>query len=339
MATKHMDHLIKQAAHHLSDLLRDAICLQPSAKAWVIYDEQAGLTNILTQAYRQALPASARFTLIGEINPSSFLAELDAYKPGDFVALVQSNNFRLNEFRIRIELFKRGLKTMEFTHLDRMPETEWETYIESLAYDKDQLRTRGKALKEIIDVSHHIEVQCPGTSLVYETEMEPTKLNVGDYSGMTNVGGTFPIGEVFSEPKNFTGVNGTVKIFGYAGEDHVVRIVEPFLATVTQGILEAPDAPQDFKNILEKIKIDEPVIVREFGLGLNEALNKQRIVHDITAYERQKGLHLSLGGKHATYIKPGMSRKSGRYHVDVFVDVTSIVSDTGDIYRNGDFCV
>lgn len=338
MAAKPMDHLLTQAAEHLSTLLQEAICLGPQAKAWIIYDEEAGLTKLLVQAYRLALP-HARCTHITELDPASFLAGLDAYKAGDFVALVQSTNFRLNEFRIRIELFKRGLKTMEFTHLDRMPETEWATYIDGLHYDKERIRSRGKALKQIIDRTRHIEVFCEGTKLVYATEMEPTKLNIGDYSDMTNVGGTFPIGEVFSESKDFTKVNGSVKIFGYAGEDHVVRIVDPFLATITEGLLQAPDAPQDFQLILEKIRLDEPVIVREFGLGLNEAFSKQRIVHDITAFERQKGLHLSLGGKHATYAKPGMSRRTGRYHVDVFVDVTHITSDQGDIYRNGDFCV
>lgn len=33
--------------------------------------------------------------------------------------------------------------------------------------------------------------------------------------GMKNVGGTFPIGEVFSEPKDLTKVNGELMIFGY----------------------------------------------------------------------------------------------------------------------------
>ena len=115
--------------------------------------------------------------------------------------------------------------------------------------------------------------------------------------------------------------------------------VKPFIATITQGILETTEAPPEFQNILEKIRGDESVIVREFGLGLNEAMSKHRIVSDITAFERQKGLHLSLGEKHATYNKPGMNRKSGRFHVDIFIDVTKITVDDTVIYQNGDFTV
>ena len=79
--------------------------------------------------------------------------------------------------------------------------------------------------------------------------------------------------------------------------------------------------------------------VREFGLGLNNAMGKHRVVSDITAFERQKGLHLSIGAKHTVYAKQGMHRKHGRYHVDVFVDVERITMDGQPIYQDGDFCV
>lgn len=333
-----MDARITQAAKHLNDILRDAICVQPGEKAWVIYDTEAPLTRILTEAYRLALP-EASFTDFAELDRASFMARLDTLQPKDLVILVQSTNFRLDEFRIRIELFRRNLKTMEFIHLSRMPESEWDVYIEALTYNKDFLRGRGRKLKQHIDVAKRIEVDCIDTKLVYDTAMEETKLNVGDYSELTNVGGTFPIGEVFSEPKDFSGVNGKIRIFGYAGEDHIMRIVKPFVATITEGILETTEAPQEFQNILEKIRGDESVIVREFGLGLNEAMSQHRIVSDITAFERQKGLHLSLGEKHATYNKPGMNRKSGRFHVDIFIDITKITIDDTIIYQNGDFTV
>ncbi|MEK7452012.1 MAG: hypothetical protein AAB664_01625, partial [Patescibacteria group bacterium] len=78
---------------------------------------------------------------------------------------------------------------------------------------------------------------------------------------------------------------------------------------VYDGILTAPDAPQDFKDILDRIREDEDVLVREFGLGLNRAMGKDKIVYDITAFERQYGMHLSLGAKHAIYAKPGLHRK------------------------------
>jgi leucyl aminopeptidase (aminopeptidase T) len=90
---------------------------------------------------------------------------------------------------------------------------------------------------------------------------------------------------------------------------------------------------------LDKIREDEDTTVREFGLGLNRAMSKHRIVSDITAFERQQGLHLSIGAKHAIYPKPGFHRKHGRYHVDIFVDVERIVIDGEAVYQEGRFVV
>ena len=62
---------------------------------------------------------------------------IDLLKPSDLVVLVQSTSFRLDAFRIRIELFKRQLKVIEHPHLGRMSGHEIEYYIDSLAYDPE----------------------------------------------------------------------------------------------------------------------------------------------------------------------------------------------------------
>lgn len=49
--------------------------------------------------------------------------------------------------------------------------------------------------------------------------------------------------------------------------------------------------------------------------------------------------HMSLGAKHSIYKKPGMSRKEGRYHVDIFLDLERILIDGEVIYKEGDFVV
>ncbi len=168
--------------------------------------------------------------------------------------------------------------------------------------------------------------------------MEPTKLNIGDYSEMKNVGGSFPIGEVFTEARDLTLVNGEAMVFGFAGDDHKVQILKPFRVTIEKGILTAPDdAPPEFKHIIELIKADEEVLVRELGFGLNAAMGKHKLVSDITAFERQKGVHLSLGEKHAIYAKPGLHRRKGRYHIDIFIDVEKISIDGEAVFFDGDF--
>lgn len=331
-----METRIERAAAHLQDLLREAIKATPSQQTLVIFDEQNPLTRILTDAYRQAIP-NGFFLNFDQTTPQDIIQRIDGLNAGDLVILVQSANFRLNEFRFRIELFKRDLKTIEHVHLNRLVEEQWDIYIESLAYDQSYYHTLGHALKTSLDTAEHVTVECAGTTLRYETRMEDSKLNIGDYTGMKNVGGTFPIGEVFTEAVALRKVNGEAMVFGFAGDDHVVRIYEPFKVIITDGILTSPDGPADFQKTLALIQEDEEVLVREFGLGINPAMHKQRIVNDITAFERQKGLHLSLGAKHAMYPKPGLRRKDGRYHVDIFIDVERIHINDRVIYEAGEF--
>lgn len=330
------DPLVQAAVRNLRDILRECFAMDAKKRALIIFDDQAPLTRILTDAYRQALP-NAQFVDFAGVTPERAIELIDALSPGDLVVLVQSNNFRLNEFRFRIEIFKRGLATIEHVHLERLPENEFATYIEALAYDKAYYRTLGPALKRKLDSAKRTVVECEGTELVYGGPLEETKLNIGDYAGMKNAGGMFPIGEVFTEAKDLRTVNGRARIFAFAGNDHVVKMYPPFMVIVTDGILTAPDSPPEFQEILERIKLDEEVLVRELGLGLNRAMGKDRPVADVNAFERQRGVHLSLGGKHAVYAKPGLGRKKGRYHVDIFVDVTRMTADGEVLFENGTF--
>lgn len=333
-----MNVLTSLAGNHLSHIIRDAICLKSTERALVIFDTTAPLTRILLEGYRAALP-EGQFVDFATETPESVKALFETLTSGDLVVLLQSTNFRLNEFRLRIELFARGLKTIEHMHLARIPEDQFECYIHALEFNAAYYHHLGHGLKKVLDTAQEIVVTCPGTTLVYAGPMEDTKLNIGDYTGMKNIGGTYPIGEVFTESKDLKTVNGEAMIFSYAGEDHMVRIVEPFKVIIEEGILTAPDAPKEFKRILDLIREDEAVTVREFGLGLNPAMGKHGLVSDITAFERQKGMHLSLGAKHTIYAKQGMNRKKGRYHVDIFVDIERITADGTPIYENGDFIV
>lgn len=331
-----MERHLPVLAGHLKHILSHALQHTANEQALVIFDTHSPLTELFTNAYRQTLP-NAQFVDIATVTPPDVMRLFEALKPKDLVVLVQSTNFRLNEFRIRIELFKRGLKTIEHTHLNRMPPEQYDAYIDAFAYDPTYYRPLGHALKAQLDAAQRIVVTCAGTTLTYDTPMEPTKLNTGDYTDMKNIGGTFPIGEVFTEPKDLTKVNGEAMAFAFAGEDHLIQLHEPFKLIITNGILTAPNAPADFQAILAKIRETEEPIVREFGIGLNPAMGKHRLVSDITAFERQKGLHFSIGAKHTVYAKPGLHRKHGRYHVDVFIDVEHITVDGETIYKNGAF--
>ena len=328
--------LFDTLVQNLQDTVRDAIQYTSSSRALVIYDEQSPLAIMLRDAYRVVLP-DAEFLHFDTVQPAEVLEHIHALHPQDLVILVQSTNFRLNEFRLRIVLFERSLKTIEHLHLNRMTEEQYPTYIDALAYDVDYYRTHGQGIARVIETASRVEVYGPGTCLVYETRFEAVKRNVGDYREMKNVGGTFPIGEVFTEPRELEKVNGDVMIFAFADIDHKVSLQEPFHATVREGILDAPHAPDLFQQTLAMIRQEERVLVREFGLGLNRAMGRHHPVSDITAFERMKGVHLSLGEKHGVYKKPGLQPGKTRYHVDIFLAVDRILVDGKPLFEAGEY--
>lgn len=333
-----MSDLLGLAIKNLRDTLGLALEYKPEDAALVLFDEEDALTRLLVEAYRVALP-TAEFLKVADTTGDEIRAKFKAMPKGGIVILVQSTNFRLNEFRFRLEIFACGLKTIEHIHLNRMSEEQWPTYLESLAYDPTYFRPLGHALKQRLDTCKRVTVKCGDATLAYESPMEEAKLNVGDYNGMTNVGGTFPIGEVFTEPKDLSKTNGDLLVYGFAGMDHLVQLHDPFPATIREGIFYAPHAPQAFQEILAMVRLQERMLVREFGLGLNPAMGRTRMVNDITAYERMTGLHLSLGEKHGVYKKPGLEPGKTRYHVDIFVAADQIKVDDEVVFEGGKYRV
>lgn len=328
-----MDALLPKATTHIQEILDKA--LLHTQETLVLYDTEAPLTRLLTEAYRRALPR-ARFLDIADLTKDLAMEEFLRLSPGDLVVQIQSGNFRLDDFRIRIFLYKQKLKAVEHVHLNRFPEEHWETYIDALHYDPAFYHPLGHGVRAKLLAASRAEVRSHDTVLVYDSPFEDPKLNIGDYRGMENVGGTFPLGEVFTEPKDLAKVNGQARIFAFAGLDFQVKTYDPFLVTITDGILSAgPEAPAEFHAILDLIREAEPVYVRELGLGMNPAIRPDRILADVTAFERITGLHLSLGGKHAIYPKPHIKRREGRYHIDVFVQADEITLDGEVLFKDG----
>lgn len=331
-----MEHLYEKARLHIAETIEHAILLD--GEALVIFDEDSELGKILTEGYRRALP-EAKFMNISELTKESAIEEFHKLSPGDLVVLIQSGNFRIDDFRIRISLFQQKLKVIEHMHLFRLPEDEWGTYINSLHYDKDFYHPLGHGVRDKLLKAQRTEVRCSDTVLTYDSPFEHPKLNIGDYRGMENVGGTFPIGEVFTEAQDMSKVNGEARVYAFAGLDFLVGMYEPFKVTIKEGILSAnPDeVPPAFMDILALIQKDEPVYVREFGLGMNPAITKEHGLSDVTAFERITGLHLSLGAKHSVYGKPGFRKKDGRYHIDIFVAADEILLDGETLYKDGSY--
>jgi hypothetical protein len=334
------------AEKNLNDILTHVFKHAVPHKAVVVFDSDCELASALTQAYMRCLP-NAQFIDFGKYTPDAVLDVFAGLVASDLVVLIQSTNFRLEAFRIRVELFKRALKVIEHPHLSRMMGAEVRYYIDALAYDPEYFRSVGSSLKSIID-----QAQCgcldsggdqfPDARLVFGSSLglafESAKLNVGDYSEMQNVGGQFPIGEVFTEARDLESVHGRVRIFAFGDTQfRVNRPAKPITLIVEKGqVIATEDSTPEFDAVLANIRADEHVVwLREIGFGLNRAFTKDRSVSDIGSFERMCGVHLSLGAKHGIYGKPNFKRGDGKYHIDVFAITEQVSLDEEVIYLDG----
>lgn len=332
---------VDMAARHLADILSLAFGHAHPHAAVVVFDTRCDLAVALTAAYRRCLP-DASFIDFDAASPQPILDTFAALAPSALVVLIQSTNFRLEAYRIRVELFKRALKVIEHPHLARMPGQQALYYIESLAYDPAYYRGVGNALKARIDRARGGVLDSGGERLVFASPFESAKLNVGDYSQMKNVGGQFPIGEVFTEARDLQAVNGRVRIFVFGDTSFTVnQPATPITLIISNGqVTDTIDSTAEFDTVLANIRADEDVVwVRELGFGMNRAFSKDRTVRDIGTFERMCGIHLSLGAKHGSYGKPNFKRGDGRHHVDVFAVTESVMLDQHEVYRDGAWVV
>ena len=332
-----LDSAVGTASNHLHDILAQAVEYAEPAAAVVVWDAQSELSVALTDAYRRCLP-EATFIEFDRAPQATILGAFEFLEAGDLVVLIQSTSFRLAKFRIRVELFRRSIKVIEHPHLARMPGPEGLIYIDSLAYDGDYLRGVGTALKERLDRAQRCVIHSGGEQLVFSSGFETARLNVGDYREMKNVGGQFPIGEVFTESADLEAVNGCVRIALFGDTSYSVNRPEGSITLVVeQGrVTDTIDSTAEFDAVLASIREDEgQVWLRELGLGLNRAFTLDRVVSDVGSYERMCGLHLSLGAKHMIYNKPNIRKKDARQHVDVFVDTESFTIEDEVVFRDG----
>ncbi len=328
---------INTAANHLSDILSLAIKHTSEQTALIVSDSQCQLSVTLTEAYKRCLP-NAIFIDFDSVSQAEILSQFNQLKPFDLVILIQSTSFRLEAFRIRIELFNKSLKVIEHPHLSRMKGIEVDYYIESLAYDPNYYRTVGNVLKKLIDQAKMGVVDSGGELLTFDSPFEEAKLNVGDYTNMKNIGGQFPIGEVFTEAKNLEAVNGKVNIFAFGDTSFSVNTPEtPITLVISKGrVTDVIHSTPEFDQVLSNIRADEgEVWLRELGFGMNRAFTKDRRVSDVGTYERMCGVHLSLGAKHSVYKKDNFTRSTARHHVDVFAVTQFVYLDDVLIYQDG----
>lgn len=332
--------LTHTASKNVGDIIATAIEYATPHKALVVYDTESGLSRILTEAYRNVLP-DALFLDFTTLTKEEVISAFDALAPRDLVVLIQSTDFRLNQFRIRIYLFQKKLKVIDHLHLLRNTPDSWETYINALSYDPEWYRITGRKLKTVIERTSTLRVQSGETELVVTGGLEEPKLNIGDYTGMENIGGTFPIGEVFTEAKNLSQMQGSLMIYAFADTSYNITMHEPFRIDITDGLLVgwANTTPQTFIDMVREVRTQERAIFREVGFGLNRAITREHYLNDITAFERIFGMHFSLGEKHTVFKKEGIKADKTRFHVDLFPLVDHIYADDVLIFKENAYTI
>ncbi len=295
--------MILTAEQHLKGLLSVVFEHTDKETAVIVYDTDCLLSTVLAEGYKRSLP-HAILVDFNEQTPEAVLETLGKLEAYDLAILVQSTSFRLDAFRIRVELFKRKIKVIEHPHLSRMTDEEAAYYIDALAYDADYTRGTGRALKSKIDAASSGVVNSDGEQLFYDSPF--------------------------------------AKIFCFGDIDYKINRPEtPITLIVKEGqVVDCENSTPAFDNILSNIRRDEGTVwIRELGFGLNRAFSTTRTVADTGSYERMCGVHVSLGAKHGMYGKPGFKRRDGMYHVDVFIDTDTVTLGEEVVYRDGAWIV
>ena len=80
--------------------------------------------------------------------------------------------------------------------------------------------------------------------------LEKIRGNTGDYTETVNKGGTFPLGEVFTESVELDSLNGKCLIESYPREDFSVDHCTPFELIIENGrVLPSDDFPAPFAKL------------------------------------------------------------------------------------------
>lgn len=336
-----VDALAAAATQNIGDTLVLALDHSGEREAVVVADERTELSRLLLRAYTECLPR-ARIVSFDQVSHADVIAAFAALGEGSLAVLIQSSVLKIPEFRTRVELFKRNIKVIEHSNLDRIGAAEVEHYVAALAYEPAYYRGVGHALKARMDAARSVRVESAGNVLSFAGPLELAKINIGDFSGLKNVGSLFPIGEVFSEARDLECVEGRVTIYGFTDTTFRLNVpAHPITLVIERGrVVQALHSTPDFELVLHAIRTDEgEVWLRELGFGMNRAFSRERRVSDVGAFERVCGVHLSLGARHGVYKKPHLDPRAARHHVDTFAVTDRVLLDDDVVFADGGWAI
>lgn len=314
-------------------------------KVIVVYDCECSLAQEIGEAYKQNLQNRDNSEVINiwEINKNELKEKLLSLKTNSTVVLVQSTNFRLDDFRIRMTLHKAGVGCLEHNHLSYLKEGESETYINAISYQGDEFSRLSNVFKEISDNANTAKIICKdGKTLEISGGFEDMKQNIWDYR-WGNRWSTLPMWENFSEAMDFDQVNGELSINCYPDFNFHIHFCEPFTIKIEKSLItcDDPKCPPVFREFLDKIAASEEGVVylRELWFWLNPEISDSKPLNDVNAFERKAWFHFSMWKKHWIYRKKFHRKVTQRYHIDIFPDIDKIYYDDTLIFENDKFVI
>lgn len=322
-------------------------------KIVLVYDEDSKLSKILWESYaynlnsptfkRRGLGGGTEIIIFWDIEKEILKEKLMSLKTDSTVVLVQSTNFRLDDFRLRLNLKNQWVWCIEHNHLWYIRDEEIETYADSLEYRTPFYIDLSNKLKERFDKADKLEIFSKDwNKLEIIWWFEEWKLNTWDYWEKIRAW-SFPIWEFFTESKDFSKVNWKLSIRAYPNMKFEVIKWEIFTIEIKESkiIWYSENTPEWFIELVEKIKSSEDweCFVRELWFGLNPWITWEKTLNDVNACERIMWFHMSMWKKHQIYRKKFHRKIMQRFHIDIFSDVDYILLDWEKILENEKFII
>jgi len=310
-----------------------------------VYDLESKLSIELSKWYIANLQDRKNTLLIdyNKVDNLELKEQLLWLKEWSTVVLVQSTNFRLDNFRIRLNLHNRWIWCLEHTHLIYIKDDQIENYADAIEYRMPFYDELSLKLKKLSDNADNMRFICnDGSELFIEWWFEDMKQNTGNYEWKRRWW-TFPIWENFTEAVDFDKVNGELCVYAYPGSDLQVNFEKPFKIQINNSKVTCndKDMPEWFWKVLEMISKWEnnEVVLRELWFGLNYGISRENVLSDINAYERIAGFHLSLWKKHQIYRKKYKKTEIQRYHIDIFPDIKEFYIGETKVFENEKYII
>lgn len=314
-------------------------------KVILVYDLDSPLSREISEWYIENLKNNKNSEIINfnQINKEKLQKKLLELKENSSIILVQSSNFRIENFRIRMTLHKMWIWCLEHNHLKYILDNQIENYADAIEYKTPYYDKLSEKLKYISDSSNQLKIISKDKSeLIFSWGFEDMKQNTGNYE-WKNRGGTFPIWENFTEILDFKKANWKVWIRAFPNEKLQVEFPEVFYLDIKESLVVwySENTPKYFIEILEKIKKSEDgeIYLRELWFGLNNWITWEKPLSDVNAFERIAGFHMSLWKKHWIYRKKFWRKITQRFHIDIFVDTDKIFFDEKLIFENEKFVI